>query len=129
MSVDIKDSSILYFIEVLKEIFQTETYDYSFYDFEKNIIQEKNKLYLLLERINEIHNRNSKKNNIINTKNNQLKQIFNEINKYIENYEVTNICNIQLGRLLKYKNPTSQIPIQIYDSYYYSFTINYKKIK
>jgi hypothetical protein len=128
MSVDINDSSILYLIGRLKENFEKETYDYSFYDFEKTPIKEKNKLYLLLERISAINNKNNK-NRIINNSNNELYPIYNEINKELEKYEVTNICNIKLGRLLKYKNNASEIPIQLYEGYYYSFTINCKKIR
>jgi hypothetical protein len=110
----------------VKEIFEKETYDYSFYDFEKIVIKEKNKLYLLLERINAINNKNNK-NSKINNPTNELNPIYNEINKELDKYEVTNICNIQLGRLLKYKNNISEIPIQLYQGYSYSFAINYKK--
>lgn len=132
MSVDIHDGSIIYFIESLKQIFETETYDYSYYDFEKKEIYEKNKLYILLERINEIYNKSNKKyktnkNRLINNTNNELNPIYYEINKHINSYEITSICNIQLGRILKYKKPISNIPIQLYEGYSYSFTVNYRK--
>jgi hypothetical protein len=116
------DPSILCFIEKIKHIFENETYDYSFYDFEREEIKEKNKLYNLLEQINTINN--TKKQDI--SRSGDLHYIYFELNNKLQKYEITKICNIKYGRRLKYKNK-KDIPIQLYEGYYYSFTINYRK--
>ena len=116
--VDNIDPSILFFVEDMKKIFEKETYKYSFYDYKTQEIKEKNKLYHLLEKIN-----NNDKILV-----NDLKHIYDELNSYFTSHEITNISNIKCGKVLKYKNRTD-LPIQLYNGYYYSFTVSYKKIK
>jgi hypothetical protein len=96
----------------LNNLFQSETFNYTFYDFERVEIKEKNKLYLTLEKI----------------KNNStfLKLFCTEINHELLDYEIVNITNIICGKTYKYKNRTD-LPIQIPNGFYYSFTVLCKK--
>jgi len=122
--LDTSDYSIKIFITELNQLFDKESYNYSFYDFEKVKINEKNKLFNLLERINNINN----KETITSVNRTELEYIYKDLNANLEKYELTNICNIKCGRNLKYKD-RKDIPIQLYEGYYYSFTINYKRHK
>jgi hypothetical protein len=121
MSIDFSDYSIISFVTQLNAIFENETFKYSYYEFEKQILKDKNSLFCLLERINNIY---KKKTNIICK--NELNCIYHELNANLKKYEVTEINNIQCGKILKYKN-RKDIPIQLYEGYYYSFTVIYKK--
>lgn len=123
-TIESSDYSIKYFICELNKIFENETYEYSYVDFEKVKIYEKNKLFNLLERINNINNKK-----VITISNRmEVEYIYKDLNSHLEQYEIINICNIKYGKNLKYKN-RNDIPIQLYEGYYYSFTINYKRRK
>ena len=106
------DPSILTFILRLKELLNAESYEYCFYDFERETMKEKNKMYTTIEQM--------KRDESI------IKHFCDEINLKLLNYEITNICNIICGKTYKYKNRTD-IPIQIVNGYYYSFTVICKK--
>jgi len=106
------DSSIVSFVFKLRDLLENETYDYSFYDFDKEIVKDKNKMYITIEEM---------KNN-----KNIMKHFCDEINKHLLNYEITHISNIMIGKTYKYKNRVD-IPIQIENGYYYSFTVVCKK--
>jgi len=121
--IDITDPSISCLITKLNDLFEEETLNYSFYDFEKQVISDKNKLFILLEKIN--NQSLIMKHNKSNVKSDYT-YIYNEINSRLNNYEIINIFNIKCGRVLKYKN-RKDIPIQLYDGYYYSFTVSYRK--
>jgi len=120
--VESSDYSIKYFIHELNKIFENEIYKYSFHDFERVKLNEKNKLFNLLERIQNINN---KKTTTCANKL-ELEYIYKDLNSKLEKYEIINIGNIKCGRILKYKE-RSDIPIQLYEGYYYSFTLSYKK--
>lgn len=124
--IDINDPSIFLFIQKLNKIFETETLNYSFYDFEKEIINDRTKLFILLEKINRLNNNMTTTGIIIHKHQIELSNIYDTINSNLLNYKITNIFNIKCGRLLKYKTRTD-LPIQLYDKYYYSFTVCYKK--
>ena len=96
----------------LNDLFKTESFDYTFYDFERVEIKEKDKLYIILEKI-----RNDKT---------FLKLFCNEMNRDLLDYEIVNITNIICGKTYKYKNRPN-LPIQIHDGYYYNFTVICKK--
>jgi hypothetical protein len=96
----------------LNNLFQLETFNYTFYDFERVEIKEKNKMYIALEKI--------KSNTSF------LKSFCTEINRELLDYEVVNITNIICGKTYKYKNRID-LPIQIPDGFYYSFTVLCKK--
>jgi hypothetical protein len=119
MSVDTSDPSMISLLSRLNKIFETETYKYSYNDFEREMISDKNKLFLLLERINNIHNKATRNKN-------ELNHIYSEMNTKLENYVITEIFNIKCERALKYKN-RNDLPIQLYEGYYYSFTVSYRE--
>ena len=105
------DPTIHSFIVRLNELFSTETYNYSFYDFEKVEIKEKDKMYNIIEQI---------KNN-----KNYMKSFCDEINKNFSDYQITHIENISCGKT--YKKSKCNTPMQIPNGYYYSFTVICKK--
>ena len=105
------DPSIYCFIVRLNELLSTETYNYSFYDFERVEIKEKHKLYNIIEEI-----RNNK---------NYMKSFCDEINRNLNNYEITHIENIRCGT--SYKKSKRDSLIQIPNGYYYRFTVICKK--
>lgn len=122
--IDASDPSIYYLIQRLNDLFEEETLQYSFYDFERQVISDKTKLFILLEKINN-QDLTKKYNNNSNVKP-DFTYLYNEINSKLNNYQIISIFNIKCGRVLKYKN-RKDIPIQLYDGYYYSFTISYRK--
>jgi hypothetical protein len=95
----------------LNELFKEETYDYSFYDFDRIEIKKIDSMYIKLEEI--------KKNT------NALKTFCDEINTKLIDFEVTNIGNILCGKT--YKKSKDNIPIQMQTGYYYSFTVICKR--
>lgn len=105
------DMATVSFILKLNEYLEEETYNYSFYEFDRVEIKEKNKLYIKLEGI--------KKNP------SYLKGFCDEINSKLDGFEITNIANIICGKT--YKKSKENIPIQIETGYYYSFTVICKK--
>jgi hypothetical protein len=107
------DPSIDYFIIKLNNLIKNETFDYCFYDIEREEMKEKNKFYNIIEQI-----KNNKK---------YMKPFCDEINTKLSDYEITHIGNIICGKTYKYKNRTTMPPIQISDGYYYSFTVICKK--
>lgn len=105
------DIAIVSFILKLNEFLKDETYDYSFYDFDRVEMKEKNRMYIRVEEI--------KKNP------NYLKGFCDEINSKLETFEITNIGNIICGKT--YKKTNANMPIQIETGYHYSFTVICKK--
>jgi hypothetical protein len=123
--IDVSDPSIYYLIQRLNGLFEEETLHYSFYDFERQVISDKTKLFILLEKINNQHLTKKCNNNNTNIKT-DFTYLYSEINSKLNNYQIISIFNIKCGRDLKYKN-RKDIPIQLYEGYYYSFTISYRK--
>lgn len=108
------DPSTMSFVFKLQNLLENETYDYCFYDFERENIKEKNKMYITMEQMKNNNNKNI------------MKSFCDEINASLLNYDITHICNIIIGKTYKYKN-RADIPIQIENGYYYSFTVVCKK--
>jgi hypothetical protein len=104
------DPEINSFIFKLNELFKEETYNYSFYDFEKIEIKEKDKMFNIIKQIKNDEN--------------YMKNFCYEINQKLEHYEITHIGNITCGE--NYKK-IKDLPIPICNGYYYSFTVIYKK--
>lgn len=109
---ELEDHSVRLFICDLNILLEKETFDYSYYDFKIQKIREINTLYNILV--------NSKNDN------NYMKNFCNNISGDILKYNVSSICNIMYGKTYRYKN-RMDIPIQINDGYYYSFTVVCKK--
>ena len=107
-----KDSSVMLFISELNALLEQETFDYSYYEFKKQKIREINTMYNILV--------NSKNDN------NYMKNFCNSISKELLKYDITSICNIICGKTYKYEGRID-IPIQINNGYYYSFTAVCKK--
>lgn len=105
------DIGLVSFIIKLNEFFKEETYDYSFYDFDRVEIKEKNNMYIKIEAIQKNPS--------------YLKGFCDEINLKLDGFEITNIGNILCGKT--YKKSNENIPIQIQTGYYYSFTVICKK--
>ena len=105
------DPSIYCFITRLNELFSAETYNYSFYDFERLEIKDNDKIYSIIQDI---------KNN-----KNSIKLFCDEINKNFSDYEITNIENIRCGT--SYKKSKRDSLTQIPNGYYYRFTVICKK--
>lgn len=105
------EQSIAYLISRLTDLLSEETYDYSFYDFERVEITRKNELYIKLEEI--------KKNS------RSLTAFCDEINSKLIDYDIITIGNIVCGKI--YKKSKDNIPLQIEKGYYYSFTVICKK--
>ena len=107
-----QDPSLIMFITTLNGLFEEETFDYCFYDFKREEMKEKNKLFTMIEDIKHY--------------NNYMKHFCEEINKKLLKYHITSICNIICGQTYKHPKRTD-IPIQINNGYYYSFTVVCKK--
>jgi len=105
------DPSIKSFIIRLNELLSAETYNYSFYDFERVEIKDNDKIYSIIQEI---------KNN-----KNSIKLFYDEINKNLSDYEITHIENIRCGTSYKKSKRDSQI--QLPNGYYYRFTVICKK--
>ena len=105
------DSNIHSFIFKLNELFKEETYDYSFYDFERVEIKEKDEMYNIIQEIKKSEN--------------YMKAFCSEINTNLLNYQITHISNITCGQT--YKKIRRDIPLQIVNGFYYSFTVICKK--
>jgi hypothetical protein len=105
------DISTVSFILRLNELLKEETYDYSFYDFDRIEMKEKDKMYIKIEQI--------KKNT------NYLRGFCDEINPKLIGFEITNIGNIICGKT--YKKSKDNVPLQMQTGYYYSFTVICKK--
>ena len=103
--------SIVGFILQLRERLKDETYNYSFYDFDRVEMKDKDEMYIKMEEL--------KKNQ------NYIKSFCDEINTKLVNYEITNIVNISCGRI--YKKSKFDIIIQVPIGYYYSFTVVCRK--
>jgi len=116
--VSVGDSSIDLFISELNLLLEKETFEYSFYTFPRIEIREKNALYETLEKLK-----------FCDTNGNKMKHFCDELNKHVLfNYKITSISNIILGKIYKYKNRID-VPIQINNGYYYSFTAICSKVK
>lgn len=107
-----QNSSVLLFIATLNNFFEEETFTHCFYDFPRQNMKDKNALFIMIERIKQ-----DKK---------YMKHFCDEMNKKLINYEITSVCNILCGKTYKYPKRTD-IPIQINNGYYYSFTVVCKK--
>lgn len=107
-----EDPSVLYFVSRLNELLEEETFKYCFYDFKREEMKEKNKIYTIIENIK--HD------------NNYMKHFCDEVNKQLLKYDMTSITNIICGKTYKYRDRID-IPIQIHNGYYYSFTVVCKK--
>ena len=107
-----QDPSIFYFIARLNELLEQETFNYCFYDFKREEMKEKNKIYTMIENIK--HDKN------------YMKYFCDEISKQLLKYDITSVTNIICGKTYKYPNRID-IPIQIHNGYYYSFTVVCKK--
>jgi hypothetical protein len=107
-----QESSLLLFLATLNNFFEKETFAYCFYDFPREEMKEKNALFIMIERMKQ-----DKK---------YIKNFCDEMNKKLEKYDITSVCNIICGKTYKYPKRID-IPIQINNGYYYSFTVVCKK--
>ena len=105
------DPSIVGFILQLRERLNDETYSYSFYDFDRIELRERDKMYIKIEEF--------KRNP------NSIKSFCDEINSKLLDYEITNIVSILCGRT--YKKSKANVPMQIPIGYHYSFTVVCRK--
>jgi hypothetical protein len=109
---EFKESSVEIFIARLNELFENETFDYSFYDFEREEMKEKNKIYSIIENI--------KHDNSV------MKYFCDTINKQLVRYEITSITNIICGKTYKHPNRRHGA-ILMSNGYYYCFTVICKR--
>lgn len=107
-----EDPSLMFFIGTLNDFFEKETFNHCFYDFQRQELKEKNKLFIILEKLRDDTN--------------YMKHFCDEINKKLSKYDITSICNIMCGKTYKYPKRID-IPILISNGYYYSFTVVCKK--
>lgn len=108
----VQDISVMLFISDLNALLEKETFNYCYYDFKREKIKDVNIMYNIL----------------VNSKNddNYMKNFCNNVSKELLKYDITSICNIIYGKTYKYAGRTD-IPIQINNGYYYSFTAVCKK--
>lgn len=101
-----EDPSITRFIEKLNGLLEEETFDYCFYDFEREEMTTKNQLYTTIQNIKQEHT--------------TLKYFCDVINKQLIKYDIINISNIICGLTYpKHKNQFTSIS----NGYYYCFTV------
>lgn len=109
---EFKETSVEIFIARLNELLENETFDYSFYDFEREEMKTKNKLYSTIENIK--HDNSS------------MKYFCDVINKKLVRYDITSITNIICGKTYKHPNRRHGA-ILISNGYYYCFTVICKR--
>lgn len=107
-----QEPSVVLFIKSLNGLLEEEEFKYCFYDFKREKIKEKTQMYTIIEKCK--HD------------NNYMKHFCDEINRQLLKYDITSIINIIYGKTYRYPNRID-IPIQIHNGYYYSFTIVCKK--
>jgi len=102
-----QELSVILFISELKILLEKETFNYGYYDFKRKEIKDINMMYNIL----------------VNCKNDDryMKSFCEKVSKELLKHDITSICNIIYGKTYKYKNRID-IPIQLQNGYYYSFT-------